>query len=167
MARDRSVRGLVLLPSAGDTASGAGSGRPPVDGVRDPDPRASGCGGKHHRGGRGLLVVVREGAEVTHPIYSQRCTRAQYCAIVLQPRTWRCAAGVIGITLLSAPHPRTAAAVQQGWAHLGKRQVDFRADHDIVRTAGEGRTISWRSEEHTSELQSPCNLVCRLLLEKK
>src|SRR5205807_7855527 len=29
-----------------------------------------------------------------------------------------------------------------------------------------GRSIS-RSEEHTSELQSPCNLVCRLLLEKK
>src|SRR5256885_7942421 len=30
-------------------------------------------------------------------------------------------------------------------------------DHEICR----------RSEEHTSELQSPCNLVCRLLLEKK
>src|ERR1039457_7197027 len=29
-----------------------------------------------------------------------------------------------------------------------------------------GRRVS-RSEEHTSELQSPCNLVCRLLLEKK
>src|SRR2546426_7340649 len=28
-------------------------------------------------------------------------------------------------------------------------------------------TGAWRSEEHTSELQSPCNLVCRLLLEKK
>src|SRR5256885_6435117 len=32
-------------------------------------------------------------------------------------------------------------------------------------------STSWslpvRSEEHTSELQSPCNLVCRLLLEKK
>ena len=27
--------------------------------------------------------------------------------------------------------------------------------------------IPQRSEEHTSELQSPCNLVCRLLLEKK
>src|SRR5256885_3856402 len=27
--------------------------------------------------------------------------------------------------------------------------------------------VSGRSEEHTSELQSPCNLVCRLLLEKK
>src|SRR5205807_8678968 len=29
------------------------------------------------------------------------------------------------------------------------------------------RPIGQRSEEHTSELQSPCNLVCRLLLEKK
>src|SRR2546426_1872993 len=27
--------------------------------------------------------------------------------------------------------------------------------------------VTQRSEEHTSELQSPCNLVCRLLLEKK
>src|SRR2546426_7424279 len=32
--------------------------------------------------------------------------------------------------------------------------------------SGGGR-VSGRSEEHTSELQSPCNLVCRLLLEKK
>src|SRR2546426_6801103 len=30
-----------------------------------------------------------------------------------------------------------------------------------------GIPIGVRSEEHTSELQSPCNLVCRLLLEKK
>src|SRR2546426_1030483 len=35
-----------------------------------------------------------------------------------------------------------------------RRRVRLRQDHD-------------RSEEHTSELQSPCNLVCRLLLEKK
>src|SRR5256885_9116598 len=28
-------------------------------------------------------------------------------------------------------------------------------------------SLAHRSEEHTSELQSPCNLVCRLLLEKK
>src|SRR5688500_20044252 len=38
--------------------------------------------------------------------------------------------------------------------------------------AGDGATyhkvtFKARSEEHTSELQSPCNLVCRLLLEKK
>src|SRR2546426_6176365 len=31
----------------------------------------------------------------------------------------------------------------------------------------ESASAAWRSEEHTSELQSPCNLVCRLLLEKK
>src|SRR5256885_13112113 len=30
-----------------------------------------------------------------------------------------------------------------------------------------GEQGAQRSEEHTSELQSPCNLVCRLLLEKK
>src|ERR1022692_2461117 len=29
------------------------------------------------------------------------------------------------------------------------------------------KLMPFRSEEHTSELQSPCNLVCRLLLEKK
>src|SRR5256885_7629193 len=34
---------------------------------------------------------------------------------------------------------------------------------DIFSIQGRGT----RSEEHTSELQSPCNLVCRLLLEKK
>src|SRR2546426_5784315 len=34
------------------------------------------------------------------------------------------------------------------------------------RDHGDGREDQ-RSEEHTSELQSPCNLVCRLLLEKK
>src|SRR5256885_12054580 len=32
---------------------------------------------------------------------------------------------------------------------------------------GDRTALSARSEEHTSELQSPCNLVCRLLLEKK
>src|SRR5256885_3220652 len=35
----------------------------------------------------------------------------------------------------------------------------------ISRLAYHG--VPGRSEEHTSELQSPCNLVCRLLLEKK
>src|SRR5256885_9424150 len=33
--------------------------------------------------------------------------------------------------------------------------------------AGAAISPAVRSEEHTSELQSPCNLVCRLLLEKK
>src|SRR5256885_5313058 len=38
----------------------------------------------------------------------------------------------------------------------------------MAATSGSVRsTTRTRSEEHTSELQSPCNLVCRLLLEKK
>src|SRR5256885_8011353 len=37
----------------------------------------------------------------------------------------------------------------------------------VPATAWRARGASARSEEHTSELQSPCNLVCRLLLEKK
>src|SRR5256885_7925909 len=40
---------------------------------------------------------------------------------------------------------------------------ELTSDHPIDLT----RYQVARSEEHTSELQSPCNLVCRLLLEKK
>src|SRR5256885_9800068 len=36
-----------------------------------------------------------------------------------------------------------------------------------ARIWGRAFNLAKRSEEHTSELQSPCNLVCRLLLEKK
>src|SRR5256885_11040682 len=39
--------------------------------------------------------------------------------------------------------------------------------HPHPQRARGRRGSAWRSEEHTSELQSPCNLVCRLLLEKK
>src|SRR5256885_11952353 len=39
--------------------------------------------------------------------------------------------------------------------------------HEAVAVLVVGTRSALRSEEHTSELQSPCNLVCRLLLEKK
>src|SRR5205807_7970159 len=42
-----------------------------------------------------------------------------------------------------------------------------RVPHSDHARAGRGPSAEARSEEHTSELQSPCNLVCRLLLEKK
>src|SRR5256885_5566902 len=46
---------------------------------------------------------------------------------------------------------------------LGKRRIP-----EIARGTGQSvEEVQARSEEHTSELQSPCNLVCRLLLEKK
>src|SRR5256885_10859281 len=41
------------------------------------------------------------------------------------------------------------------------------AEHVDGIAHGHGAAYELRSEEHTSELQSPCNLVCRLLLEKK
>src|SRR2546426_9235780 len=41
------------------------------------------------------------------------------------------------------------------------------ASGQLHRPVRRGERQRARSEEHTSELQSPCNLVCRLLLEKK
>src|SRR5256885_7255269 len=38
---------------------------------------------------------------------------------------------------------------------------------EVRRALPKAKLLQVRSEEHTSELQSPCNLVCRLLLEKK
>src|SRR5256885_12455009 len=40
-------------------------------------------------------------------------------------------------------------------------------DSRFAKTIESTAAVADRSEEHTSELQSPCNLVCRLLLEKK
>src|SRR5256885_4384660 len=51
----------------------------------------------------------------------------------------------------------------RGWGH-GVGMCQFGA----YGLAKQGLNVEQiRSEEHTSELQSPCNLVCRLLLEKK
>src|SRR5256885_12929866 len=49
--------------------------------------------------------------------------------------------------------------------HLGERRRVAAEWHMGHLRLGQRR--EQRSEEHTSELQSPCNLVCRLLLEKK
>src|SRR5256885_10880028 len=54
-------------------------------------------------------------------------------------------------------------ALKEPW--FGRCRGSFSGQH----SRGERWTgrVAERSEEHTSELQSPCNLVCRLLLEKK
>src|SRR2546426_8564739 len=52
-------------------------------------------------------------------------------------------------------------AAPKGWPP----STSTRDSTDTRRTSA--RVDVLRSEEHTSELQSPCNLVCRLLLEKK
>src|SRR5256885_7012941 len=50
----------------------------------------------------------------------------------------------------------------------GEVVVAGAVEHQASHPGAEERAdLVARSEEHTSELQSPCNLVCRLLLEKK
>src|SRR5688572_31426430 len=51
---------------------------------------------------------------------------------------------------------------------VGHGELDRRAFGDLAPLGGDvDRRVLARSEEHTSELQSQSNLVCRLLLEKK
>src|SRR5258708_27208252 len=63
-------------------------------------------------------------------------------------------------TLFRSRSPSRAAA---SWIRLDSRRTTSRRS----RIAGDCPAIRERSEEHTSELQSPDHLVCRLLLEKK
>src|SRR5256885_3203210 len=67
--------------------------------------------------------------------------------------------------LIVDAHPPSAQYLCQGLCQDG-------FNVDVVHDGLQGRNLALsraysRSEEHTSELQSPCNLVCRLLLEKK
>src|SRR5256885_6381053 len=59
--------------------------------------------------------------------------------------------------------PHTTSFVGSGLSAL-LGELSKCAVHSIFVPLG---SAIGRSEEHTSELQSPCNLVCRLLLEKK
>src|SRR5688500_20153543 len=57
------------------------------------------------------------------------------------------------------------------WFKINAELIIYGATEPDAKVAIADRPIKLRpdgrSEEHTSELQSPCNLVCRLLLEKK
>src|SRR5256885_11602304 len=70
--------------------------------------------------------------------------------------------------------PYTTLFRSQHDSPLQRRPSEDFSPPPTVESATKKRTYSSvsgefgsRSEEHTSELQSPCNLVCRLLLEKK
>src|SRR2546426_10630115 len=72
------------------------------------------------------------------------------------------------LPIWSRPCPRSASRCRRPRAppSTGRRSSwnRGRARRDSAPAPAAARG---RSEEHTSELQSPCNLVCRLLLEKK
>src|SRR5688500_19781791 len=64
----------------------------------------------------------------------------------------------------SVSGPRSSTSIQP----LSQDEASTRGTGTpAVSSSAEVRRKRVRSEEHTSELQSPCNLVCRLLLEKK
>src|SRR2546426_8911620 len=65
-------------------------------------------------------------------------------------------------TTLFRSRPEAHASRHVGFERGAARPLRVHNSRPMVLP---GRAI--RSEEHTSELQSPCNLVCRLLLEKK
>src|SRR2546426_2620535 len=67
---------------------------------------------------------------------------------------WSAAAAARAAAAVADPHGRWLGRL------AGRRFADPGRRHSYHDGGG-------RSEEHTSELQSPCNLVCRLLLEKK
>src|SRR5205807_10032719 len=67
-------------------------------------------------------------------------------------RTWD--TQELGLDPLDCAH--LSAAEHLRFGRSPRARFDFLNQHRVLR-----------SEEHTSELQSPCNFVCRLLLEKK
>src|SRR2546426_7682435 len=75
-----------------------------------------------------------------------------------------------GLGQAQKPYPVTRDLVLAGMKEAGVDRavlVPPSWEGDRNDLALEAARLYPRSEEHTSELQSPCNLVCRLLLEKK
>src|SRR5688500_19721297 len=68
---------------------------------------------------------------------------------------------------ISSSYPEFASGIQSA---ANQQQLNRMIISQYTQEGGlysEVNKLLRRSEEHTSELQSPCNLVCRLLLEKK
>src|SRR5262249_60589333 len=66
------------------------------------------------------------------------------------------------------PRPREVRIPPEiGIGHHSRKELAGHAEGDVQQAPFESDDRSQRSEEHTSELQSLTNLVCRLLLEKK
>src|SRR5256885_5159174 len=61
----------------------------------------------------------------------------------------------------------TPVSLAQRYFDQGMRLLYGFNHGEAIRSFNHAAQLDSRSEEHTSELQSPCNLVCRLLLEKK
>src|SRR5256885_5721395 len=101
-----------------------------------------------HEGGAGMPRLLRSGfvpyavmALASVSLSTARVAAQQVALADRAPRFWRAGDG-----------PERVVEIDAATVPTFQRRISLTLE---------------RSEEHTSELQSPCNLVCRLLLEKK
>src|SRR5256885_1344795 len=73
---------------------------------------------------------------------------------------------IYGLSHVSSDNAQVDGHIVPILPKVGGFVTEVRIDENQNVKAGDTLVVL-RSEEHTSELQSPCNLVCRLLLEKK
>ena len=113
-----------------------------------------------------LIVVVVPEADFMGQINANTRNTILLCGLALLL--------AIALSVLTARRiTRSLLRLSQASDRLAQGQLDqqvkssFIAEIDILANSFNKMTRQLRSEEHTSELQSPCNLVCRLLLEKK
>src|SRR5688500_19516122 len=105
--------------------------------------------------GKSTLVNAIVGAKVAIVSDRPQTTRRAIRGIATdQPAGWQ----MVLVDLPGVQRPRDS--LTQRMQRRVEREL---ADADAALLVVDGHQ---RSEEHTSELQSPCNLVCRLLLEK-
>src|SRR5258708_24783916 len=84
-------------------------------------------------------------------------------------RAWRVGALLSGVELVAGlAHAESGGGIDRPVADADRTtEVAFGVGNHLGIGGVAGSPVRLRSEEHTSELQSPDHLVCRLLLEKK
>src|SRR5256885_10507841 len=92
-------------------------------------------------------------------IRDYKVTGVQTCALPISSPAKR------GTVPASKPSPGVSPSSPHSKSSCSPTQMPRNGFFDAASTTASRAPL--RSEEHTSELQSPCNLVCRLLLEKK
>src|SRR5687767_3337146 len=137
---------FVFLVACALVADFYGSGPPATAGGTDLGPRAAAASPPATGGGTDKNPPADAGGTDKH-LRARGPTDAQFAAHVEQLKK-------------KLPSEDFTIIVQKPFVVIGDEPADDVKAHSI-------RTVKWRSEEHTSELQSLAYLVCRLLLEKK
>src|SRR2546426_304593 len=154
------------LPPLHEVERGSGGEGVPLNPVRP----ALSLGGAERRGGarQQVLRLDRCVARVADGIVAgaqARCRSGQRLDPAGEPLGQKHRARAVGAGRDHRELSRADAPDRVGAAGRAAQHVGEQVHGDGILAIGGDRREG--SEEHTSELQSPCNLVCRLLLEKK